>query len=217
MTQIMKTILSFLVFLSFGIPAFADQVALSYSSGFFAMIVGLPNDGKENELKGAGYNYGPQFDVSYLRGNELGVLAGIAHGTVYEDFSYKPTNADKEFFESDFKYRGLKLGAWKLVDGKDLIQINFVYARGDFHFFGKDPSVTGRSMPANMLEMEVRGLMSFYEIQKVKIDFIGGMKVFKIFLPEFTYNGRTHQSYEDQNNSKFQITVGLGLRNVLDF
>lgn len=195
-------------------PAFANQVALSYSQGFFAMIVGLPNDGKENELKASGYNYGPQLDASFLLGDEFGLLAGFAHGTVYESFSYKSTNAEKEFFESDYKYRGLKLGGWKQVDGGNLIQANLLYAKGDFHFFGKEPAVEGRTIPASMLEMEVRGLVSFFEIQKVKIDFLGGLKFFKIFLPEFTYNGRTHQSYEDQNNSKFQIMVGLGLRNI---
>lgn len=211
----MKIFLSFLFFLLSSKPAFADQVALSFSPGFFAMIVGLPNDGKENELKTAGYNYGPQFNVSYLLGEEFGLLAGIAHGTVYESFSYKPTNAERETFQSDYKYQGLKLGVWKQVKSADLVQVNLVYAKGNFHFFGKEPAVEGRNIPASMLEMEVRGVVSFFEIQKIKIDFLGGFKVFKIFLPEFNYNGRTHKSYEDQNNSKFQITVGLGLRNVL--
>jgi len=196
-------------------PAFADQLALSYNQGYFAMIVGLANDGKENELKSAGFNYGRQFDASYLLGEEFGVLMGISHGKVYESFSFKPTGLDKEFFESDYNYRGLKLGGWKLVDGKNLVQINFVYAKGEFHFFGKDPAVVGRNIPASMLEMEVRGLVSFYEIQKVQLDFLGGLKVFKIFIPELNYNGRTHESHEDHNDSNFQITVGLGIRNIM--
>ncbi len=214
----MKKIILIVMFLPFLIqPAFADQVALSYNQGFFAMIVGVPNDGKENELKTAGFNYGPQFDVSYLLGEEFGVLAGIAHGKVYESFSYKPTGLDKEVFESDYNYRGFKFGGWRLVDGKNLVQINFVYAKGEFHFFGKDPAVTGRNIPASMLEMEIRGLVSFYQIQNVQFDFLGGIKVFKIFIPELNYNGRTHESHEDHNNSHFQITLGLGLRNITGF
>lgn len=177
----MKIIVFIVTFVSFlNQPAFADQLALSYNEGFFAMIVGMPNDGKEN-------------------------------------FSYKPTNTEKEYFESDYKYRGLKLGGWKQVDGENLVQVNFVYAKGDFLFFGKDPVVEGRHIPASMLEMEVRGLVSFYEFQKVKFDFLGGLKVFKIFIPELNYNGRTHESHEDHNNSNFQITIGLGIRNIINF
>lgn len=211
----MKTIF-FIIFLCFSDSALAHQVALSFNQGFFAMIVGLPNDGKENELKTDGYNFGPQFDGTFLLGDQHGLLVGFAQGTVYEGFSYKPTNAEKEYFESDYKYRGIKLGGWIHGGDGDLIQANLVYAKGDFHFFGKKPVVEGRQVSASMLEMEVRGVVSFFEAGKVKVDFLGGFKIFKIFLPEFSYNGRTHPSHEDQNDSKFQFMIGLGFRNILE-
>lgn len=207
-----KTDWILIVFLISGISAHcrADRLSLGLLKNFG--LFGGGNSAQDTRLSSARGDSGSEIEGLYQFGLDKGFLIGFTNGRRVEGYKQKVSaSRPANDFESVFRYNGIKAGFWVEESSGFGAQGLLTYGKGKFDFYVIDETTPEVTTEPNFAEVELRSYYKFFNSRNFGLQFYGGIRMNKIFVDDFIYNGVSYQKSEVSGWDTLFLMYGVGL------
>lgn len=207
-----KIVWIFIVLLTNGMSAHcrADKLSLGLLKNFG--LFGGGNSAEGTRLSSARGDSGSEIEGLYQFGLDKGMLIGFTNGRRVEGYNQKvsPSRPANDF-ESVFRYNAIKVGFWVEESSGFGAQGLLTYGKGKFDFYVIDDTTPEVTTEPNFAEIELRGYYKFFKSGNFGVQFYGGIRMNKIFVEDFAYNGVSYQKSEVSGWDTLFLMYGVGL------
>ncbi len=168
---------------------------------------------KDSESLRNGGSKTKEYQVSYLHGENNGILIGVMRGIEFSKYvQFTTTSRQYGKYSSNYQYDGIAIGYWHSVNPTFRFETGLNYGVGSFEFNLEniDPIILNDIRITNLFWNGIYPYSFFNE--QFKIDFIGSMGLYKINVPDFSYNQISFTQSDLMQKLYFYMSIGIGFR-----
>ena len=156
------------------------------------------------------------FDISYLFGEDRGLIFGITTSVASEKYRQDVTSARPyETFQSDYRYIVARAGYWRKIQTTNMLfEVTGGFGAGTLTFKSSEDGSTGETNVSDVRTIEIAGrlIQQFaFEERGFSLDLIGGLGISPRFQPDFTYKGIAYDENDFGRKAGIDFQLGLGL------